>query len=382
MSAESAFTYSSHTWLHVLPWSTGRGTICEMPDLGNGCEHRLPASAEATEQMLHLLNGHCVEQAVYVAAVLGIADLLYEGPKSIDELATATEADGPSLYRLLRTLSSIAVFREAPSGHFAITPLGATLRSDAPNSVRDRAIYYGASEMWRVWGNLLRSVKTGQSACEHVHGVSFYEYLARHPNVGVPFNRYMSKTSEQHNAAILESYDFSGLRTLVDIGGGFGGTLAAILRAYPTLRGILFDLPQVVEHAMDLSAAGLGKRWKVVGGDMQQFVPSGGDGYLIKWVLMDRSDEAAIQVLSNCREAMAINGRILAVEMMMPRDDEPSFSKIMDLQMMLLFGRGRIRTEEEFRDLFKAAGLAVTHIHPTRSPNTIIEAARRRGKAR
>jgi precorrin-6B methylase 2 len=336
-----------------------------------------PASSEAIEQMLYLLNGHCLEQALYVAAVLGIADLLNEGSKSIEELAMATEADRLSLYRLLRTLSSIGVFCESPSGHFALTPLGGTLRSDAANTVRDRAIYYGAPEMWSVWGNLLYSVRTGQSACEHIHAMSFYDHLSCHPNVGVPFDRYMAKTSEQHNAAVLESYDFSSLRTLVDIGGGLGSTLAAILQAYPTLKGILFDLPQVVERATDnLSAAGVEERCKIVGGDMQQLLPAGGDGYLLKWVLMDRSDERAIEVLSNCRRVMAANGKVLAVEMIMPQDDRQSFSKIMDLQMMLLFGGGRIRTEEEFRDLFEAAGLAVTHIYSTQSPNMIIEGER------
>jgi hypothetical protein len=339
-------------------------------------ESPLPQPPEPLEQMLRLLNGHCLEQALYVAAVLGIADLLREGAKSSDELARVTGADGPSLYRLLRLLASIEVLSEDQNGHFALTPLGTTLRSDVLNSVRDRAIYYGAPEMWQVWGSLLHSVKTGESACEHVHATPFYEYLAQHPNVGVPFNRFMTKTSEQHNATILTSYDFSPLRTLVDVGGGHGSTLAAILQAYPTLQGILFDLPQVVAHATLLDAAGVAERGKVVGGDMQQSVPPGGDGYLIKWVLMDRSDERAIQVLRNCREAMADGGKILVVEMVMPPGNQASFSKMMDLQMMLLFGRGGIRTEEEFRALFKAAGLRVTRCLATPLPNSIIEGVR------
>jgi hypothetical protein len=326
--------------------------------------------------MLRLLNGHCLEQALYVAAVLGIADLLREGAKSSDELARVTGADGPSLYRLLRLLASIEVLSEDQNGHFALTSLGATLRRDVPNSVWDRALYYGAPEMWQVWGNLLHSVKTGESACEHVYATPFYEYLSQHPNVGVPFNRYMTKTSEQHNTAILKSYDFSPLRTLVDVGGGHGGTLAAILQAYPALQGILFDLPQVVEHAIPLDAAGVAERCRIVGGDMQQSAPPGGDGYLIKWVLMDRSDEQALKVLRNCREAMADEGKILVVEMVMPRGTQASFSKMMDLQMMLLFGRGCIRTEEEFRALFQAAGLRVTQCLATPSPNSIIEGMR------
>jgi hypothetical protein len=326
--------------------------------------------------MLRLLNGHCVEQALYVAAVLGIADLLREDAKSSDELARATGADRPSLYRLLRMLASIEVLSEDQNDRFALTALGTTLRTDVPNSVWDRAIYYGSPEMWSVWGNLLHSVKTGESACEHLHATPFYEYLSQHPNVGVPFNRYMTKTSEQHNAAILKSYDFSQLRTLVDVGGGHGGTLAAVLKAYPALQGILFDLPQVVPHASLLDAAGVAERCKIVGGDMQHFVPAGGDGYLIKYVLMDRSDEQAVEVLRNCMEAMADNGKILVVEMVMPPGNQASFSKIMDLQMMLLFGRGRIRTEEELRALFKAADLMVTQCLSTPSPTSIIEGVR------
>lgn len=328
------------------------------------------------EQMLRLLNGHCVEQALYVAAVLGIADLLGEGAKSSDELARLTETDGPSLYRLLRLLASIEVLSEDHNGHFALTALGATLRRDAPNSVWDRALYYGSPEMWQVWGNLLHSVKTGESACEHVYGTSFYDYASQRPNVGVPFNRYMSKMSEQHNAAILKSYDFSQLRTLVDVGGGQGSTLAAILQAYPALQGILFDLPQVVAQTTLLDAAGVTERCKIVGGDMQQAVPPDGDGYLIKHVLMDRADDQAIQVLRNCREAMAEGGKILVVDMVMPRDNRASFLTMMDVQMLLLCGRGGLRTEDELRALFKAAGLQVTQCLATPSPDSIIEGMR------
>lgn len=338
-------------------------------------ENTLSQPSEPLEQMLRLLNGHCVEQALYVA-VLGIADLLREGAKSSDELARATGADGLSMYRLLRMLASIEVLSEEQTGCFALTALGATLQSDVPNSVWDRAIYYGSPEMWKVWGNLLHTVKSGESACEHVYATPFYEYLSQHASVGVPFNRYMTKTSEQHNDAILKSYDFSPLRTLVDVGGGHGGTLTAILKAYPTLQGILFDLPEVVAHASIRVAASVGERCKIVGGDMQQSVPPGADSYLIKNVLMDRSDEQAIKVLKNCTEAMSDNGKILVVEMIMPPGNQASFSKIMDIQMMLLFGRGRIRTEEEFRVLFRAADLSVTQCLSTPSPNSIIEGMR------
>jgi hypothetical protein len=333
-------------------------------------------SPEPLQQMLQLLNGHCVEQALHVAAVLGIADLLADGAKSVAEVASATGAHGPSLYRVLRMLAGIGVFDEGADGRFALTPLGATLRSDVPDSVRDRAIYYGSPEMWQAWGSLRHAVMTGESPFEHTHGVPFYDYLARHPGVGAPFNRYMTRTSEQHNTAIVASYDFSSLGTLVDVGGGHGATLAAILQRHPALRGILYDLPQVVGQAGRLEAAGLAGRCTVIGGDMLVAVPAGGDAYLIKWVLMDRPDAVAVRVLGNCAAVMGDDGKVLVVEMVMPSGGGPSFSKVMDVQMLLLFGGGRIRTEAEFRDLFAAAGLRLTRVIPTPSPNSIFEGVR------
>jgi O-methyltransferase domain len=299
-----------------------------------------------------------------------------------DSLAEKTEVDPTSLLRLLRTLASVGVFEEETEGSFALTPLGATLRVDAPDSVRDRALYYGSPAMWGVWGDLLHSVQTGESACGHVHGVSFYEHLLRHPEVGDPFNRYMTKTSSRHTDALIRAYDFGGIETLVDVGGGLGGTLAAILTAFPELQGVVFDLPAVADGAAaTLAAAALAERCRVEGGDMRRAVPRDGDAYLLEWVLMDRSDEQAVEVLHNCAEAMRDGGRVLAVEMTMPPDNRPSFARVMDLQMMLLFDGGRIRTEEELRGIFGAAGLEVVRVlSAPPSPNVVIEG--RRCKAR
>jgi hypothetical protein len=273
-------------------------------------------------------------------------------------------------------LAGLGVFAEDAEARFALTPLGATLRSDAADSVRDRAIFYGAPEMWPVWGDLRHAVTTGRSAFEHTHDQPFYDYLGEHPAVGAPFNRYMSATSRQHNAAVLAAYDFAAFRTLVDVGGGHGATLAAILQRHPALRGILVDRPDVAGRGGLLEAAGVAERCAVVGGDMLRSVPGGGDAYLIKWVLMDRPDDVAIRLLRGCAEAMADGGRVLVVEMVMPPGGEPSFSKLMDVQMLMLFGGGRVRTEAEFRDLFAAAGLRLTRIVPTPSPNSIVEGVR------
>jgi hypothetical protein len=322
-----------------------------------------------------MLNGHCLQQALHVAAVLGIADRLATGPRLVKELAASTGTDPLSLLRLLRALASVDVFEEAPDGAFALTALGTHLCADAPGSVRDRALYYGSPDMWGVWGALLHSVRTGEAACAHVHGAPFYEHLLRHPEAGGPFNRYMGSTSERHTEALLRAYDFGGIEMLVDVGGGLGGTLAAILARYPAMRGVVHDIPGVAEQATaELAAAGLAGRCAAVGGDMRSEVPRGGDAYLLKWVLMDRADGDAADVLRRCAGAMAPGGRVLVVEMAMPPDNRPSFARVMDLQMLLLFGGGRIRAEAELRGLFAEAGLEVTRVLPAPpSPNLVIE---------
>jgi hypothetical protein len=339
-----------------------------------------PRPEEPAVQMLELLDAHFLVQALHVAAVLGIADLLSPGPKSVEELASAAGAHARSLHRLLRLLASRGIFREESAGTFALTPRGATLRSDVPDSVRDRALYVASPPVWQAWGDLEYSVRTGESAFEHAHGVSFYDYLTEHPAVGAPFNRFMVKSSEQHNAAIVDAYDFSPMRTVVDVGGGFGSTLTAILRAYPSLRGVLFDLLRVTEQVR-LEATGVAERCEVVGGDMLQAVPLGGDGYILKRVLMDKADDASVQVLKNCVDAMADGGKVLVVDYIVPAGDEPSISKVLDVTMLVYMHGGRIRTEAEFRELFAAAGLCLERVIPTPSPHwhgshVIMEAAR------
>lgn len=331
---------------------------------------------ETVPRMLQMLNAFLMVQALYVAAALRIADRLADAPRSVDDLAGATGAHRASLYRLLRMLAGAEVFREEADGRFALTPLGATLRSEGPDSVRDWALYIGAPETWEVWGRLHDSVMTGAPAFPRRHGMALWDYMAKHPELGAPFDRWMSRQSDQHNAAILGSYDFSPLRTVADIGGGRGSTLAAILRANPSLRGILLDLPQVVAHPAPLEAAGIAERCEIVGADMLEGVPGGADAYLIKRVLMDWGDEQAASILRNCAQAMAEGGRVLVVEMILPPGNEPSPGKAFDLLMLLVHAGARIRTEAEFRDLFAVAGLRLARVIPTASPNSILEGMR------
>jgi O-methyltransferase domain/Dimerisation domain len=330
---------------------------------------------QSARRMVQLLNAHVVAQALYVAAQLGLADLLREGAKSVDGLADATGAHAASLHRLLRMLAGEGVFREVRDGEFALTALGETLRSDSPNSVRARALYLAAPEVWAAWGQMRHSVTTGEAAFEHLHGVSFYAFMSRHRQVGEYFNGWMTRSSELDNAAVVASYDFSQFRTVVDVGGGHGATLAAILWAYPSVRGVLFDLPHVVSDAKLLEEPALAGRCQITGGDMIEAVPAVGDAYIIKMVLNGESDERAVALLANCLKAMGKGGRLVVIDVVMPSGDEPSPSRSMDLFLLTLF-RGRIRTELEFRALFASAGLSLRNIITTGSisnPMSILE---------
>lgn len=326
--------------------------------------------------MLQMLNAFLTVQALHVAAALGIADRLADGTRSVDELAKATGAHQRSLYRLLRMLAGLGVFREEEDGRFALTALGGSLRSEGPSSVRDWALFVGAPEMWETWGRLRDTVMTGGAAFPRARGMPLWDYMANHPELGNPFDRWMSRQSDQHNAAIVATYDFSVFRKVADIGGGRGSTLAAILQANPSLGGILLDLPQVVADPAPLKEAGVAQRCEVIGGDMLRGVPTGADVYLIKRVLMDWGDEQAARILRNCAGALPEDGKVLAVEMVLPPGNEPSPSKAFDILMLLNHAGARIRTEAEFGELFMAAGLRLIRVIRTPSPNSILEGVR------
>lgn len=347
-------------------------TVAGVPGLANDPGR----PGEASSRMLQMLNAVLLVQGLHVAAALGIADQLAGGARGVDDLAKATGADPGSLYRLLRMLAGAGVFCEDTDGRFALTPLGGSLRSDGPESVRNWALFLGAPEMWETWGRLRASVMDGEPAFPRAHGMALWEYMATRPELGTPFNRWMSRQSDQHNAALVASYDFSPFRIVADIGGGHGSSLAAILRGNPSVRGILLDLPQVVADPAPLQKAGVAERCEVIGGDMLQGVPTGADVYLIKRVLMDWGDEQAVTILRNCAGASPQDGKVLAVEMVLPPGNEPSPGKTFDILMLLVHDRARIRTEAEFGDLFEAAGLRLTRVIPTPSPNSILEAVR------
>jgi hypothetical protein len=330
---------------------------------------------EPAEYLRHLFDDGEFSYVVVVAAELGVADLLASGPHSIAELSAATGADAQALYRVLRALASRGLFREDGEKRFSLTPLADPLRQDAPQSVRSQALWSGSEAYRRTWGDLAYSVRTGEPAFVHVYGKPFFDYLAEQPAFARIFNDVMTSASSDEGAAIAAGHDFSGYRRIVDVGGGHGALLAAVLDRYPGPLGVLFDLPEVVETAHGTIdrhiAAG---RVVKVAGDFCEAVPPGADAYLLKWIIHDWDDEAAIRILTNCRTVMAPTGKVLLVEVVIPEGAADSDAAARLDMAMLVFTGSRERTEGEYRDLLQRAGLTLLKSGPTASPFSILEA--------
>jgi SAM-dependent methyltransferase len=330
--------------------------------------------------LLHLMTGYRAMQALYVAARLGIADLLKDGARGSEELARATGADARALHRLLRALASLGVFGEDADGRFAPSELGALLRSDVPGSLRAAAIFFGDERNWDAWGKLERSVMSGEPVRGPRGTQAFLEESARDAEGAALFNAAMTSLTSAFDAAVTAAYDFSRLGTLVDVGGGQGALISSILAANPHLRGILFDIPPVIESARGrIGEAGLAGRCELVAGDFFASVPAGGDAYVLKWVIHDWDDEHSIAILRSCRRAMARDGRLLLVERVVPeRIDQSADTQgivLGDLNMLLWTG-GRERTAAEYRALLTSAGFTLARIVPTATQLSIIEGAR------
>ncbi|MHC4170196.1 MAG: methyltransferase, partial [Planctomycetota bacterium] len=301
---------------------------------------------------------------------LGIADLVKESPRTAEELAMHTNAHGPALYRVLRALTSVGIFDEDADQRFSLTPLAESLRRDVPDSLRAFGIMMGA-EFYQSWGNLLYSVQTGEQGFQKKFGVPFFQYMTEHPDRHSIYDAAMMVHGIAETDPMLDAYDFSAFETVVDIGGGNGSLMAAILKRHPAIKGIMFDLPAVADRSRTtISGLGLSDRCEIVGGDFFTSVPVA-DAYVLRHVIHDWEDEEAIEILRNCREAMNPRGRILAVETVIPPMNEPCFGKWLDL-MMLIVG-GRERTEEQYRRLFSLAGLKLSRVVSTAHEVSVIE---------
>lgn len=323
--------------------------------------------------LMHLFHGARITQLLYVAAKLGIADLLTEGAKRSEELAQTVGAHPRTLYRVLRALASLGIFAEEPDQHFRLTPMADLLRTEAPASLRPFAVLSGEEWVWRAEGALLDSVRTGQAAFNRVHGMGAFDYYAQHAEAAACFQAAMTSLSGPEGQAILEAYDFAGMATIIDVGGGQGALLAAILQRYPQARGVLFDLPAVVESAQSLlDAAGVADRCTRVAGDFFQRLPGGGDAYLLKRVIHDWDAPQAQAILTQCRRAMAAHSRLLVMEGVLPARTTPSLGPLDDITMLVHYGALE-RTEAEYRVLLNAAGFTLVRVMPTQAALSIIE---------
>ena len=326
--------------------------------------------------LYQLASAHYVSQALYVAAELGIADLLADGPQTHDTLAAETRTHAPSLRRVLRLLVTAGVFVEGADGRFELTPVGSFLRR-GPGSFRATARLFGGPMVWQAWGDLLKTVRTGEPALARVFGTDSFGYFAAHPDEAAVFDEAMSTFTGMIAGAVAAAYDFSSMRAVIDIGGGEGALLTGILRAHPSLRGAVLDLPRLAEGARrQIAAAGLADRYEFVGRDFFEGVPGGFDAYLLKHVIHDWDDAHAVRILETCRRAMGPEAKLLIVEgVYPPRVDgspESRAAAANDVNMLVCTG-GRQRSEVEFRDLYAAAGFRLTRIVPTMATSCVIE---------
>ena len=330
-----------------------------------------PAAATTLRQ---LIMGFRATQLIHVAAKLDIADHLRLGPQTPHQLAPVVGAEPRSLLRLLRALASLGIFAETAAGAFELTPSAQLLRSDVPGSLRGIAQLFGEEWLWSAYGRSLYSVRTGHPAFKQVHGQPLYDYLRHTPAAAEQFHDAMSSFSAQESSAILAAYDFSEANTVVDVGGGHGELVAALLRRHPRLSGIVFDLPEVIAGASHLLAdAGVAARATCVAGDFLTDIPSGGDAYLLKSVLHNWDDGTVVSILRRCREAMADHSRLLVIERVVPPGNGESEAKLFDINMLVVAG-GQERTETEYRMLFQVAGFELARVIPTASPLSLIEA--------
>jgi O-methyltransferase domain/Dimerisation domain len=331
----------------------------------------------ASPRLDQLICGYWHSQCVYVAAKLGIADLLANGPLSIAELAQRTGAHPMSLYRLLRGLASLGLFAEEAGERFRLTPAAEALRSDVPGSQWAMAVMMG-EEHYRSWGELLYSVRTGKIAFDKIFGKPCFDFLSENPEQAALFDKAMVSVHGRETAAMIDAYDFSAFRSVTDVGGGNGSTLCGILSRHPALRGTLYDLPGVIERAAkSVSQAGLSERVDLVAGNFFESAPRGADAYLLRHIIHDWNDEQAIRILKNVHTAIGgkgarERGRLLVVESVIPPGNDPFFGKLLDLTMLVIPG-GQERTEEEYRRLFGKAGFHLARIVPTASEVSVIE---------
>jgi hypothetical protein len=327
---------------------------------------------KALPAVFEMATGYWASQVVYVAAKLGIADLLADCPKSYEEIANATGCDRSSVFRLMRALAGLGVV--AMEDHlFRLTEVGASLQSDMPGSLRAMILTLG-EEHYHAWGQLLHSIQSGRPAFDRVFNAPLFEHFQGNTAAGDTFNDAMTEFTRQAALAVVAAYDFPpSIGTVVDVGGGQGALIGTILRSNPQMVGTIFDLPGVVVKASEHLADGIEDRCRVIAGNFFESVPPGAEVYLLKNVLHDWDDDSALAILKNCRRAMNGAGRLLVIEVILPESPESTFGNLLDLNMLVMSG-GRERTEAQYRRLLAASSFRLTRVIPTMAPICIIEA--------
>ena len=334
-----------------------------------------PPSQAPAQLLFQIATGHFMASALQVVVRLGIPARLATGGLTAGELASATGVQEDALYRVLRALAAAGVFEETAPRRFMLSEAGQALRPDVPGSMHDMALWVTSPFHFKVYGEMMHSVRTGQPAAEKVIGMPVFEYFPRDPELSEIFNNAMTTFSNQVIPAALEAYDFSGIDLLVDVAGGHGAVLTTILQQHPTMRGVLFDLDHVIAGAKPrIAAAGLAGRLQTEVGNFFTKVTPGADAYIMKHIIHDWDDDRALRILHNIRTAMgAKRGRVILLESVISPGNTPDLGKIIDLEMLVMPG-GKERTANEFEQLFTQAGFELTKIVPTRSPLSVIEA--------
>ena len=330
-------------------------------------QQQLPPSS----QMMQIITGFWTSCCIYNAAMLNVADLLGNKPQSAEQLAEVTHTDAPSLYRMMRALASVDIFSENEKGEFSNTTLSETLKGDVPGSMKAMAIAQ-LGDHYNAWGNLLYSIKTGNIAFDKVEGMTVLKYYETHPEEGLNFMKAMTGSTIAAIKNVIPAYDFSAFKTIVDVGGGNGAFLVAVLNTANQTTGIVFDEEYVADETQkEIAAENLSERCSSKAGSFFDFVPGGADCYLMKHVLHDWNDEKSIQILSNCKKAMGPGSKLLVIEGVIPEGNGQHPGKFMDINMMAMTG-GKERTEKEFSTLFAKAGLKLTRVMHTNSPTLSI----------
>ena len=326
------------------------------------------------DRMIEIVAGFWAARAVHVAAKLGLADHLTDGPKTVEQLAAATSTHAPSLLRLLRALVGIEVLREVAPQRFASTPLGDTLHSGAADSMRAIAMSIIGAEHYDAWQAVEHSVRTGETAFDFVHQMPIWKFFRENPSNAKDFDQAMTDFTRAIDPAVLKAYDFAPFKRIIDVGGGHGELLSAILLKHPKVRGTVFDQPYVAEGAArKFAALNLSARADTVGGDFFESIPAGGDAYMMKFIIHDWDEPRSIRILSNIRKGIAPNGKLLLLETVLPEGNEPHFARFMDLNMLVMTG-GRERTEREYADLLRQAGFHLARVVQTESVISVVEA--------